>query len=114
MQDECLAFASRLSTALRWTGERLLRGIGGWGGIRTHGRFHVAGFQDRCLKPLGHPSTSGFHSGIAMRGKPAARFNTLPLEASVVRPANDTPIACRARTCKARGEPCWPNRGVAL
>src|SRR6185437_1514326 len=30
--------------------------IGGWGGIRTHGRLHVAGFQDRCLKPLGHPS----------------------------------------------------------
>lgn len=29
---------------------------GGWGGIRTHGRLHVAGFQDRCLKPLGHPS----------------------------------------------------------
>ena len=30
---------------------------GGWGGIRTHGRLHVAGFQDRCLKPLGHPSS---------------------------------------------------------
>src|SRR3954467_15159764 len=33
---------------------------GGWGGIRTHGRLHVAGFQDRCLKPLGHPSSEGF------------------------------------------------------
>ena len=32
---------------------------GGWGGIRTHGRLHVAGFQDRCLKPLGHPSSIG-------------------------------------------------------
>src|SRR3954451_24936204 len=32
---------------------------GGWGGIRTHGRLHVAGFQDRCLKPLGHPSLEG-------------------------------------------------------
>ena len=30
---------------------------GGWGGIRTHeGRSAPAGFQDRCLKPLGHPS----------------------------------------------------------
>src|SRR3954452_3632483 len=47
---------------------------GGWGGIRTHGRLHVAGFEDRCLKPLGHPSTSRIHSGIAMREKPAADF----------------------------------------
>ena len=32
-------------------------GSGGWGGIRTHeGLLTPAGFQDRCLKPLGHPS----------------------------------------------------------
>ena len=30
--------------------------ISGWGGIRTPGRFPVAGFQDRSLRPLGHPS----------------------------------------------------------
>ena len=29
---------------------------GGESGIRTHGRFHVAGFQDRFLQPLGHLS----------------------------------------------------------
>ena len=29
---------------------------GGWGGIRTHGELPHGGFQDRCLKPLGHPS----------------------------------------------------------
>ena len=29
---------------------------GGWGGIRTHEPLRVGGFQDRCLKPLGHPS----------------------------------------------------------
>jgi hypothetical protein len=30
---------------------------GGRGGIRTHeGAEPPAGFQDRCLKPLGHPS----------------------------------------------------------
>src|SRR5690606_8675224 len=29
---------------------------GGGGEIRTHGRLPVAGFQDRCLKPLGHAS----------------------------------------------------------
>ena len=29
---------------------------GGGGEIRTLGRFPVGGFQDRCLKPLGHPS----------------------------------------------------------
>ena len=29
---------------------------GGESGIRTHGRLHVAGFQDRFLQPLGHLS----------------------------------------------------------
>lgn len=29
----------------------------GGGGIRTHERLRVDGFQDRCLQPLGHPST---------------------------------------------------------
>ena len=31
---------------------------GGRGGIRTHGRRDRLGFQDRCLRPLGHPSGS--------------------------------------------------------
>ena len=30
---------------------------GGGSGIRTHGPFRVSGFQDRCNKPLYHPST---------------------------------------------------------
>ncbi len=30
--------------------------IGGGGGIRTHGDFRLSGFQDRCNKPLYHPS----------------------------------------------------------
>ena len=30
--------------------------VGGESGIRTHGRLHVAGFQDRFLQPLGHLS----------------------------------------------------------
>ena len=30
---------------------------GGESGIRTHGCFHIAGFQDRFLQPLGHLST---------------------------------------------------------
>ena len=29
---------------------------GGRDGIRTHGCFHIGGFQDRCLSPLGYPS----------------------------------------------------------
>ena len=29
---------------------------GGGGGIRTHGAFRPDGFQDRCNKPLYHPS----------------------------------------------------------
>ncbi len=31
-------------------------GFGGRGGIRTHEWFPIAGFQDRCLQPLGHSS----------------------------------------------------------
>ena len=30
--------------------------FGGRGGIRTHGWLPIGGFQDRCLKPLGHSS----------------------------------------------------------
>ena len=29
---------------------------GGGGGIWTHGYFRIAGFQDRCIRPLCHPS----------------------------------------------------------
>ena len=29
---------------------------GGESGIRTHGCFHIAGFQDRCFQPLSHLS----------------------------------------------------------
>ena len=32
--------------------------IGGESGIRTHGWLPIAGFQDRCLQPLGHLSVS--------------------------------------------------------
>ena len=31
---------------------------GGRGGIRTPEGSHPGGFQDRCLRPLGHPSTT--------------------------------------------------------
>ena len=30
----------------------------GWRGIRTPGGLHLNGFQDRRLRPLGHPSNS--------------------------------------------------------
>src|SRR5260370_22798112 len=30
--------------------------FGGGSGIRTHGPLRVSGFQDRCIKPLCHPS----------------------------------------------------------
>src|SRR5690349_21249140 len=54
---------SRLDQALRWrrTKKRSkafdIAAVGGRGEIRTHeGAKPPAGFQDRCLKPLGHPS----------------------------------------------------------
>jgi hypothetical protein len=55
----CSALASTISAT------------GGWGGIRTHGRLHVAGFQDRCLKPLGHPSTRRLSERLARFSRPA-------------------------------------------
>ena len=36
-----------------------VRETGGRGGIRTHGCLHIAGFQDRCIRPLCHPSGKG-------------------------------------------------------
>ena len=33
--------------------------FGGSGEIRTHGGFPHAGFQDRCIQPLCHPSERG-------------------------------------------------------
>lgn len=42
---------------------------GGRGRIRTHGYFHIGGFQDRCIRPLCHPSrsvTSEPHQPIAL------------------------------------------------
>ena len=38
--------------------------FGGSGEIRTHGRFPVAGFQDRCNRPLCHASGSGSLTGL--------------------------------------------------
>ena len=35
---------------------------GGGGEIRTHEGLPLAGFQDRCLKPLGHASALTFNN----------------------------------------------------
>ena len=58
----------------------------GGGGIRTHESFRPAGFQDRCLQPLGHPSGGGTvadpgrrrtsadgYAALASRGAPVQR-----------------------------------------
>ena len=37
---------------------------GGGGGIRTHGALRHAGFQDRCIRPLCHPSNSPVHNKL--------------------------------------------------
>ena len=41
--------------------------IGGRGGIRTHGWLPIAGFQDRCNRPLCHPSEAGRRNSIGLR-----------------------------------------------
>ena len=57
------ATAQQINGALpsRWVGVTEFSVNGkknnGGGGIRTHGGFHLAGFQDRSHQPLDHPST---------------------------------------------------------
>lgn len=49
---------------------------GGSGGIRTHGTQWFAGFQDQCLKPLGHTSnlviSPGLEPGTPALGTPCS------------------------------------------
>jgi hypothetical protein len=49
---------------MRW-GTDLANSVhGGGSGIRTHGSLRIAGFQDRCFKPLSHPSSFGLQTSI--------------------------------------------------
>lgn len=49
----------RVQVTSVWAGRSNPPPCGG-GGIRTHGRLPRTGFQDRLLKPLGHPSITGY------------------------------------------------------
>ena len=57
---------------------------GGGSGIRTHGSLRIPGFQDRCFKPLSHPSQSapGLDLALLADSRPApfaaARCQLLP------------------------------------
>ena len=71
----CVALRRQFRNALR---------TGGWGGIRTHeavSRLPV--FQDRCLRPLGHPSGIGPYAACA-RGRQGRwsvnAASTLPID----------------------------------
>ena len=59
-RDQCFLVGQTAPIAMAHVGlkdaDPLLGMAGGWGGIRTHEPSRVGGFQDRCLKPLGHPS----------------------------------------------------------
>ena len=46
---------------------------GGEGGIRTHGCFHIAGFQDRCFRPLSHLS-------VCKSTQPKRRYDSIILQ----------------------------------
>ena len=50
---------------------------GGWGGIRTHEGLPPAGFQDRCLQPLGHPSAARARQA-RRKSRRGARSNPAP------------------------------------
>ncbi len=49
---------------------------GGSGGIRTHGELPHGGFQDRCLKPLGHTSVLHTPSRNARQGQVPCRMHS--------------------------------------
>jgi hypothetical protein len=59
----------------------MLRVDGGGSGIRTHGSLRIPGFQDRCFKPLSHPSSFGFQILSTLRSDPEPG-NQLPALAS--------------------------------
>jgi hypothetical protein len=58
--DTLLRYAFLAGKCLRPTRPTLQ--TGGSGEIRTHGTFLFAGFQDQCLKPLGHASINAVHN----------------------------------------------------
>jgi hypothetical protein len=67
------------------------RNQGGGEGIRTPGWFPIGGFQNRCLRPLGHPSGRKHRDPVLFSG---ARVNTsLPFDAAGrTRPHRGAPI----------------------
>ena len=66
----CAGFLRRAPLRLHPSKQRLFTfQSGGRGRIRTHGCFHIGCFQDRCIRPLCHPSrsvTSEPHQPIAL------------------------------------------------
>jgi hypothetical protein len=62
---------TRLSVNIQ-TLNALARAPGGWGGIRTHEGLPPGGFQDRCLRPLGHPSPLRPDSPVAAGSQSSA------------------------------------------
>ena len=60
----------------------------GGGGIRTHGGFHLAGFQDRSHQPLDHPSRWRARQGGTYPCSHAAlRMDSLWVQASLSPPS---------------------------
>src|SRR5260370_28938374 len=49
---------------------------GGGSGIRTHGSLRISGFQDRCVKPLCHPSKLLIISNLSANSSPRIRLNS--------------------------------------
>ena len=59
-----------------WVSRSLAEGVGF---EPTRERKPPGGFQDRCLKPLGHPSNAETSCKMASRGKAVLRSRLLPL-----------------------------------
>jgi hypothetical protein len=59
-QERATRQAAKMGTS--WGTDLANPAHGGGSGIRTHGSLRIAGFQDRCFKPLSHPSSFGFQT----------------------------------------------------
>ena len=64
---------------------------GGGGGIRTHGRLRDNGFQDRHLRPLGHPSGITFSNKTVSSEIPRSVKHAISETVSCRR----TPLDCK-------------------
>lgn len=98
---------------LQHTGQTPAISNGGRRGIRTPGGFHLDGFQDRCIRPLCHPSARDNSDSVVVgpNGQVGCRMvagQSTRLRSSVIQSAA---LSCASATSWRRAWPCSPAAG---